>query len=215
MSDDRDSARKRPPGASQWRGEREAVHASEDDLAAFLRGEVVRLPNLQPGRTVQWHDETGEGLALSEIEELRDEGLDQWVAEPTSRDGRSVVTIRVGAPQEHPGQAESDAITVSLSGEAYRTLCGLVQRREVLDPRRVHGSAWGELRRTFPAAGFVSDPSERIEVTVVAPSAKAAAKSACGAIAEYLAAHPQYVVLTPIRGSDGRYSVTIIVHSGA
>jgi hypothetical protein len=215
MSQAADSPRDRPPPTSRWRGERIAVHASEDDLVAFLAGATVRLPFQAPGQTVCWRDEAAEGLALSEIEQLRTDGLDQWVKDRSSDEGRRVVTIKVGAAQERPGVAESRARRLTVSEEAYRMLCGLVQRQEVLDPGRVDGSAWGELRRTFPAAQFVRAPSERVELNMIrAGGPTAAVWAARGVIADVLAANPEHVVLAPIREADGRYSVTMIVHTG-
>jgi hypothetical protein len=215
MSDHPDPAR-RPPPSSRWLGERITVHASEDDLAAFLTGATVTLPFITPGRSVHWCDQTGEGLALSEIEQLRDEGLDQWVAEPTSPDGRRVVTIRVGARQEHPGEAEDNAVSVSLSEDAYRMLCGLVQRDDVIDSQEVDGPAWSELRRTFPAAQFAPTGGRRIEVNMIsAENTPAAATAARATLADWLEQHSEHdiVVLTPIRETDGRYSVTVIAHT--
>jgi hypothetical protein len=215
MSPQPDPARRLPP-TSTWNAERIIVHACEDDLAAFLSGADVTLAFIQPGRTVRWQDQTGEGLALSEIEQLRGDGLDQWVLDPTcSPSGRRVVTLKIGSRQELPGSAESDERRVSMSAEAYRMLCGLVQRDDTIDAQEVDGPAWTELRRTFPAAQFARTPQRRVEVNMIAAeSPTAAASTARATIADWLEQHPDHdiVVLTPIRETDGRYSATVIVH---
>lgn len=53
----------------------------------------------------------------------------------------------------------SDDYTVTLSPDAYRMICGLVNGTEVIDPDYVIGDSWEEVRAAFPVSGYADLPT--------------------------------------------------------
>lgn len=200
------------------------IYASEEDLEVVLDGESVKLPYpAAPGEQstpaeVIFAPDPGKPIGRAGVEALRGEGLDYPIYAPECDEWFSP-TVRIGTdrarrdPQIDPGRAREVAVT--LTEEAYRMLCGLVQSDTRVNRDEVTGTAWAELRRTFPAAEYVRSPSSRLEIGgIAAQNPRQAENVAREMIADSLAAFGDcdVIVLAPVRDEDDRFCVTVVFH---
>jgi hypothetical protein len=204
-----------PPDAP---GPETTVHISEDDLEALLAGEPVTLP--YPGEresvpdTVVWEPDPFHPLDPAAVHALRGDGLNHRVREPDS-DEPFIPLVRVGTDRALRDPDRPGEVQVTLTEEGYRMLCGIVQGDRRVDRDEIAGTAWAELRRTFPAAEYVRQPSGRIEVGGIASrNPEEAGSVARQMIVDTLPAGGDWdvVVLAAVRESDGRYSVNVVYH---
>jgi hypothetical protein len=194
------------------------VHASEDDLEALLAGETVELP--YPGEresapdTVVWEPDPSHPLDPAAVLALRGDGLHHRVRDPYG-DEPFIPLMRIGADRALRNPDRPGEVQVTLTEEGYRMLCGIVQGDRRVDRDEITGTAWPELRRAFPAAEYVRQPSGRIEVGGIASqNPEEAGSIARQMIVETLPPGGDWdvVVLAAVRESDGRYSVTVVYH---
>jgi len=194
------------------------VHASEDDLEALLVGEPVTLPypgerDDEPGSVV-WEPDPFHPLDPAAVHALRADGLNHRVREPGS-DEPFMALMRIGTDRAHRDPERSGEVQVTLTEEGYRMLCGIVQSDRRIDRDEVTGTAWAELRRTFPAAEHPRQPSRGLEVGGIASQNPEQAASVAGQlILDTLPAGGDWdvVVLAAVRESDSRYSATVVYH---
>lgn len=195
-----------------------SVHVSEDDLEALLAGERVTLPYPAESEgepdTVVWEPDPFHPLDTAAVHALRAEGLAHRVREPGS-DEPFMPLIRIGTDRALRDPELPGDVQVTLTEEGYRMLCGLVQGNRRIDRDEVTGTAWTELRRTFPAAEYVRRPSSRLEVGGIASqNPEQAGSVARQMIVDTLPAGGDWdvVALAAVCESDGRYSVTVVYH---
>jgi hypothetical protein len=63
--------------------------------------------------------------------------------------------------EEEMGEEEEEVRRIALSEEAHRTVCGLVQPTDVIDPGEVFApeEVWAEIHAAFPAAAYGGGPT--------------------------------------------------------
>lgn len=194
------------------------VHASEEDLEALLAGEPVTLPypaerDDEPDSVV-WEPDPFRPLDPAAVRGLRADGLSHRVREPGS-DEPFMALMRIGTDRARRDPERPGDVQVALTEEGYRMLCGVVQSDRRIDRDEVTGTAWAELRRTFPAAEYARQPSRRLEVGgIAAHNPEQAASVAQQVILDGLPAGEDWdaVVLAAVRESECRYSVTVVYH---
>jgi hypothetical protein len=195
------------------------VHASEDDLETLLAGNPVELAypiatDDEPAGSVVWVPDLTHPLDLAAVLALRGDGLNHRVLAPGS-DEPFIPQIQVGADTARRDPDRPGTVDVTLTEEGYRMLCGLVQSERRLSADDVNGTAWADLRRTFPAAQYVRQPASRAQIDgIAAPNPQEAASVARGMIADSLPSleDRDIVVLAPVHAGDDRYSVTVVFH---
>jgi hypothetical protein len=195
------------------------VHVSEDDLEALLAGETITLSYGVPPEEgldpiVVWEPDPFAPLDVAAVRALHGDGLPHRVR-IADCDEPVIPNLRVGTDRAARDPERRGEIQVTLTEEGYRMLCGLVQTDRRLNREEVNGTAWAELRRTFPAAEYVRQPSGRIEVGGLAgPNALQAEIVARQMVVDSLQGQGDYdiVVLAAVLEADGRYSVTVVYH---
>jgi hypothetical protein len=200
------------------------VDAGEDDLEVVLAGKPVELPypvahpsdRAPAGKpiTVRWEPHPRAPLDVAAVRSLRGDGARQFL---TAVEGgkRFTATVRIATGQARRDPEQPGSVQVTLSSEAYRMLCGVVQSECRTDRDDIHGHGWAELRRSFPAADYVREPSCRAEIRgIAAASTREAERVARETIADALRGHSDHdlVILAPVLEDAGRYSVTVVYH---
>lgn len=188
------------------------VYASEDDLERVLTGHAVELPYRREGvSTVIWSADPHQPLTVAAVEQLRDEGLSHRLRAPGC-DEPFFGLVRVGASPH--ASTDSGDVLVELSADAYRLLCGIVQSGDRIDRELLAGAGWEELRRSFPAAGYVREPLSTIRYGGIAATGSAdALETARSMVAESVrGTDHDLVCLVPVHEDAGRYSVTVLCH---
>jgi hypothetical protein len=188
------------------------VYVSEDDLARVLDGETIELHyGKESVDTVTWAKDPARPLTPAIVDELRGSGANCRLFVPGC-DKPFMALVQIGAP---PNPREGDNVHLRLSVEAYRVLCGLLHMPSCTDSVRGEGVAWRELRRQFPVADYVREPSNALRIDgIVAESPPQATQIAKTMIDGWLTKHGQHdvVYLAAVADQEGRYSVTALYH---